>query len=209
MTEAATVVASVASLIEQLKNQSQKLEPEDLAALAKIKVQRRGFLTGRKNSRRKRVAVSGFKGRTWLVGVYDEEVTTTPAEKTQIARMERAAAKKHDIAEKDIGWILWEGGGPFKRNGREGDLLIQICSPTQRARPNRVLRPVPVLLKKYIGKRCFVFVPDPAGNKSRLPWVNFKQLVKNLGGPANISGSSERLLRRDLADAISLHWKTA
>ena len=209
MTDAASVVSGTASLIEQLKLQSKRLEKKSLRAPTKIKVVRSGFGPGKKGTKQRRPKISELGTRTWLVGVVelDRELKTPEHKLTDQAQAK--LAKEHKTKEDCISWIRWTGKSPFPTKCQPGDQVIQIWRKSSKnKRPSVVLRPAPLLLNQRAGNSTFVFVKEPHGKKSEITWGAFKKLMKKLGYRRRFGPGSEVILDPDIADGISRGWKT-
>jgi hypothetical protein len=202
-----SVVAGVASLIEQLVKQSSQLEEKQIAQLCKIKVTRQGGWNGARPKRRKtRIAELG--NRTWVVGV--REITPTPEEQRLIDRATSSLQQQLNTADDDFGWIKWSSRERFARECQAGDLLIQIWSPHGAKRPSAVIKPVPVLLKPPPTKQGTMFYfSEPSGRSSEMTWGRFQRLLKEIGYPRQIKAGSVQLVAPDIADTISRKWNSA
>lgn len=209
LTDSASAVSGVASLIEQLRRQSEELKLPKLQLLAKIKVNRRGFIPGQPSSRKRKPRVAVLGNTTWLSGVYDMALKQSPAEKELIKKTALRLANAHKLTQSSIEWIRWDNSGAFSRKCRPGDSLIQICSPEASARPTYVLRLVPVLDRQRLGRRTFIFVPRPRGRSASISWGRFRRLLSRVGGPSRISGNTERALRPEIASLIQEQWSQA
>jgi hypothetical protein len=83
-----SILAGVASLMEQLVQQSSPLDAKQIAQLCKIEVIRRGGWNGvRPKGRKTRIAKLG--NRTWIVGVRELERNPKPEEQKLIDRATR------------------------------------------------------------------------------------------------------------------------
>lgn len=206
LTDSPAAVSGVASLIEQLRRQSKELKLPALRRLTRIKVVRRGFVPGQPSSRKRKPRISPLGDTTWLTGVYEADREQPAPVKEMIDRTTRQLARKHKVKPDDVEWIHWAGAGPFTRQGKPGDSVIQICRTTAKARPTHVLKAVPILdTRKETGK-LFVFVGHATGRKASLPWGRFRKLLSQVGGPRQVSANPERALRREVADLLQEHW---
>ena len=114
-----SVVAGVASLIEQLVKKSTPLDKKQIARLCKIKVIRRGRWNGaRSKSRKTRIAKLG--DRTWIVGVYELKHDPKPDEQRLIERANRSWQEQSDT-EDELSWIKFDVRSRFARECRPGD----------------------------------------------------------------------------------------
>jgi hypothetical protein len=207
MTDTAPMVSGVASLIEQLKRQSRRLDKTALHALSKIKVVRHGFGPGTNSTKHKRPKISDLGTRTWLVGVVEFDRELTASEQKVTDQAQAKLAKKHKTNEDSITWIRWTGKSPFPTKCQSGDQVIQIWreSPKNK-RPSVVLRPAPLLLKERADGSTFVFIKEPQGKKSEIKWSAFRKLMKHLGYRRRFGPGSEVIVGSDLAEAISRDW---
>ncbi len=132
-----SVVAGVASLIEQLVKQSAPLDKKQIAQLCKIKVIRRGGWNGARPKRRKTRIVK-LGNRTWIVGVRELKRDPRPEEQQLIDRATRSLQERLDISDDDLSWIKWGVRGRFARECRSGDLLIQVWRSSEAKRSGRL-----------------------------------------------------------------------
>jgi len=205
ITDHASVVAGVASLIEQLKKQSKQLDGRQIAQLRKIKVTRRnGWNGGRLERHKPRIAELG--NRTWIVDV--EEIIPSPEEERVIGRAKRSLQQQLNIADDDFNWIKWTRRDRFARECREGDLLIWIWSSHSAKRPSVVIKPVPVLLKQTKPWAAFC-LSEPSGRSSKMTWGRFQRLLKEVRYPRRIKAGSVQLVDDHIAETISRKWNSA
>lgn len=203
-----SVVAGVASLIEQLRKQSSQLDEKQIAQLCKIKVIRRGGWNGARPNRRK-PRISQLGNRTWIVGVRELKHDSRPEEQTLIDHAKQSLKQQLGSDEDDFGWIKWSNRGRFARECREGDLLIQIWRSSGAKRPSAVLKAVPVLLKQPTKPWTRFYVVDPSGRSSEMTWGRFQRLLKEIGYPKRIKAGSVQLVDADIADTVSRKWNSA
>jgi hypothetical protein len=203
-----SVVAGVASLIEQLVKQSSPLDKEMIAQLCKIKVIRRGGWTGAGPKRRKtRIAELG--NRTWIVGVHELKHEPKPKEQKLIDRATRFLQERLDAAEDDFTWIRWGVRGRFARECREGDLLIQIWRSSEAKRPSAVVKAVPVLLKQSTKQWTRFYISEPSGRVPEKTWGRFRRFLTDVGHSRQVQARSVQLVDPDTADTISRKWSSA
>jgi hypothetical protein len=204
-----SIVAGVASLIEQLVKQSSPLDEKQIAELCKIKVIRRGGWSGARPQRRKtRIAKLG--NRTWIVGVHELKDDPRPEEQRLIDQATRSLQEQLDATDDDFTWIKWGARGRFPRECREGDLLIQMWRSSITAkRPSEVWKAVPVLLKQSTKRWTRFYVAEPSGRSPEVTWGQFQRLLREVGYPRQIKARSVHLVEPDLADTIGRKWNSA
>lgn len=208
LTDSSAAVSGVASLIEQLRRQSKELKLPALQRLARIKVERRGFIPGQPSSRKRKPKVAPLGKSTWLVGVveFDRELDAT--EKRATDEAQKTLAKSHGADEDSFTWIRWAGKGPFATRAQHGDRVIQIWRKSdQSTRPSVVLRETPILLRKRIGGSTFVFMQEPSGRKSEITWGAFQRLMRQVGYRRRFGKGSEVVLPSVIADGITQGWR--
>src|SRR5580704_1480595 len=133
MTDNTSIVAGVASFIEQLIPQSIELQAKHLARLCKIKVIRRGrWLPGVLRQRKPKIRLGN---RTWLVGVRELVRDPPPDEQKLIDRATSMLQSKLDDPTLDPNWIRWAGKSRFRKQCQEGDSVIQRWRPHETKRP--------------------------------------------------------------------------
>ncbi len=203
-----SVVAGVASLIEQLVKQSSPLDKEKIAQLCKIKVIRRGGRNGAR-SKRRRTRITKLGNRTWVVGVHELKQDPKPEEQRLIDRATRSLQERLGASDDDFSWIKWDVRGRFARECRTGDLLIQIWRSANAKRPSEVWKGVPVLLKQPTKRWTRFYVAEPSGRSPEITWGQFKRLLREVGYPRQVKAGSVQLIEPDVADTISQKWNAA
>lgn len=210
LTNSPAAVSGVASLIEQLRRQSGDLTLSALIQLARIKVQRRGFIPGQPSSRKRKPRVTSLGRSNWLVGVVelDRELDAT---ETRVTRQtQQALAKKHRVSEDSVTWIRWAGQGRFATKARPGDRVIQIWrESSQDTKPTCVLRETALLDRKRVRKGTFVFVRAAVGRRAEISWPAFKKLMRRVGYRRRFGKNSEVELPSGIADGIAQGWRQA
>ena len=203
-----SVVAGVASLIEQLVKQSSQLDEKQIVKLCQIKVIRRGGWNGTRSKRRKtRIAKLG--NRTWIVGVHELKYDPRPEEQRLIDRATRSLQERLDIADDDLSWIRWGVRGRFARECRAGDMLIQVWRSSGAKRPSAVFKAVPVLLKQPTKQWTRFYASEPSGRAPEITWGRFQRLLKEAGHSRQVKAGSVQLVEPDVADTISRKWNSA
>lgn len=208
LTDHASTVSSVASLIEQLVRQSEELTPEQIARLCQIKVIRRGGRARGKATGQRKPRLVPLGNRTWLVGVHELVRDPAPEEKKMIERATKALRSRLDDPEEEPDWIRWSGKSRFLRECRAGDSFIQIWRSNQAKRPSAVFRAVPVLLRQPTKRWTRFYLPPDNSTAAKMPIGKFKRLLKQLGYTRHVGPNVEQLLDVDMADAIARRWKS-
>ena len=208
VTDQSSIVSAVASFIEQLIQQSRELRTQDVAALCKIRVVRRG---GRfdGSSKRKLTKVTTLGNRTWLIGVRELVNDPVSKEQTLIDRAMESLRKQTAHTDADISWIRWGTRGRFARECRAGDTVIQIWRSAHAKRPSAVYKAVPVLLKQKTDRWTRFYLADPKGRYAEIGWGNFKRLIKEIGYSRRVSAGVVQFVEPDIADAIDRKWSSA
>lgn len=203
-----SIVAAVASLIEQLVQQSRELGAKDINRLCKIKVNRRG---GRQLGRRtkRKAKIDKLGNNTWLIGLRGLVREPSPQEQRLIDSAITKIRKQTEAEDDDIGWMKWGTRGRFVRECRAGDNVIQIWRSSHAKRPSAVLRSTPILLKQRTKGWTRFYLEDPTGRYAELSWGDFKRLLKRLGYPRRVGPGTVQLIEQDLADAIHRNWNSA
>src|SRR5262249_8741105 len=146
MTDHSSTVAGVASFIEQILVQSNKLRAKDIDTLCNIKVVRKGGrLKGMRQQRRPKITRLG--NRTWLVGIRELVKPPSRDEQRFIDRAINVLRSQMKNPE-ETAWVRWSSKARFARECRQGDALIQIWRSSNAQRPTSVFRTSPVLLKQ-------------------------------------------------------------
>ena len=209
MTDHPSTVAGVASLIEQLRDQSKELFDKDIERLCAIKVIRRaGRPINSKN--RKKARVSQLGNSTWLVGVHQLKRDPAVEEQRMIDRAKKTLnAKKLVDPDDDPDWIKWTGNSRFRRECRPGDSVIRVWRSSKTKRPSAVFKSVPILLKQNTKQWTRVYIGEASGAHPEMPRGKFKKLLKQLGHTDRIGPECQRLLAPGIALEIDKKWKSA
>lgn len=206
LSDEASVVAGVASLIEQLRRRSRRLTPSRLDALYRIEVIRRGRPPARGARRMPKMPRLG--NRTWLVGIRALTRDPSPVEQRAIdTATEKLRGHFDDGEEPD--WIRWRGKGPFTRESRSGDSFIQIWRSANAKRPSSVYRATPVLLKQQRKTWTRFYLRDPEGTGAFMSWGRFQRLLKDVGYARKVAPGSVHLLPPEIAKEINRKWASA
>ncbi|MGE3844279.1 MAG: phospholipase D family protein [Vicinamibacterales bacterium] len=204
ITDNASIVAGVASFIEQLVERSPVLEDQELATLCRIRVVKRGG-RGTQGRRTRRPRIAPLGNRTWLVGVQELADDPPPSEQRLIDK----AIRTIGLGEEVIEWIRWTGKSRFIRDCREGDVLIQVWRSATAKHPSEVYRASEVLLKQKTAQWTRLYVRRRGGRYSALPFGQFTRLLKRLGDIRPVGRWVTREVRPELADAIQRAWTSA
>lgn len=198
-----SVVASIASLIEQLVLQSSPpLSKARIAALCKLEVIRRGRWHGRSKTR-----ITKLGNRTWIVGIRELKKDAPPTEQKLIDNAMRSLRENEH--EDDLAWIKWGTRDSFARNCRAGDSLIQVWRSSEASRPSAVYRSAPVLLKQSTKNWIRFYIPESQARNSEMGWGQFQRMLRQLGYRRRVSARTVHLVEPDMADAIDRKWNSA
>lgn len=203
LSDEASVVSGVASLIEQLRRRSSRLTASRLDALCRIEVIRRGRSPVRVARRMPKMTRLG--SRTWLVGVRELTRDPNPIEQSAIdTAAEKLRGHFDDGEEPD--WIRWRGKGLFTRASRNGDSIIQIWRSANAKRPSKVYRATPVLLKqrRRTWTRFYLRTPE-----AFMTWGRFQKLLKEVGYARKVAPGSAHLLPPEIATELDRKWASA
>ncbi len=205
LTDHASTVSGVESLIQQLIVQSDELGVSEIAELCNIKVVRRG---GRANTKSKRVVkIAKLGTQTWLVGVRTIVRENTPKEQILITKAETSLRKRLNLpANAQFDRLRWTGNGKFVRECREGNSVIQIWRENDTKMPSRICRSATVLLIAKQGKWTHMFLPMKYGKHAEMPYPKFCNLLKSVGYLRHPGPRVEHLLDEITADAIKRNW---
>jgi hypothetical protein len=202
-----SIVAGVASLIEQLVLQSSPLDAKQIARLCKIEVIRRGGRKGvRTKGRRTRIAKLG--NRTWIVGVSELGQDPKPQEQKLIDRATRFLKGRFDFAEDDLTSIRFGVRCRFPRECQTGDLLIQVWRSHNAKRPSAVVKAVPVLLKQPTKQWTRFYIAEPSGRYAEISWGRFQVLLRDVGYTKQVKARSVQSVDPDIADTINRKWSS-
>ncbi len=206
LSDEASVVSAVASLIEQLRRKSRRLRADDLDALCRIEVIRRGRPPVGGSRRAPKVKRLG--NQVWMVGVRELVRDPNPREQKAIDSA-HAKLKDHFDDDDEPAWIRWSGRGHFVRDSRAGDSLITIWRSAGAKRPSKVFRAIPVLLKQRARTWTRFYTPDREGRTASMTWGRFQRLLKELGYTKRVGPATVHLLDPAMAQGIERRWPTA
>ncbi|MFT5028526.1 MAG: hypothetical protein ACI9VS_000951 [Candidatus Binatia bacterium] len=195
--------ASVESLIEQLIQQSPKLEARDISRLCRIEVLRRGRGRLSSSNQGKKPSVAELGNRVWLISVRELLRDPSESDQTQIDEAVEELRSSGNTAGSEVGWIRWSGGSRFVRECREGDLVIRIWRSNKAKQPGRVCPATPVLLKQRAGRGMRFFVSESIASPKHLAWGQFKRLLRECGFAPKVGSHTARELDQDLADPLA------
>jgi hypothetical protein len=209
LTDHASTVSAVASLIEQLVEGSSKLGLKQIDRLCRIKVIRRGGRGTSRGRKRRKPMVTRLGDSTWLVGACELVRDPPPDEQKMISKAKKALRRRLGDPDEEPDWIRWTGRNRFVRECREGDSLIQIWRPRGAKQPTVVYRHAPVLLKQRTKRWTRFYLPQPSGRHAEMPWNTFQRFLKELGYARRLGPRIEHLLETDIADTIDRRWEAA
>jgi hypothetical protein len=201
LTDHGSIVGGVASLIEQLVQQSQLLTTSHIATLCKIPVVRRPMMGSRV---RRKTKIRRLGTRTWFVRTVEMVRDEPPQEQRMI---DKAVAQLELDEEPE--WIRWSAKGRFARECREGDLLIQICTAHGAKRPSYVCRTTPVLLKQRTKNWTRFYLGSRTGRNTEISPTRFKRLTRRLGYSPARGRFVTAPVDPELADALQRNWHRA
>ncbi len=186
-----SVTAGVASLIEQLKQQSPRLTQTELKELCKIEVTRR---SSKIDDRKTKIGILG--SQTWLVGLINYPITSSD----EYEKWEQVA---EELEEPDLEVMQFANSSTMARRCLEGDQIIQAWQPSTGIRI-KVFHPVSVLRKTVVKRTTQFFF------KSNwdlvIPFGRFQKLLKQVGYSCSITTSTQKLVPASVADAIEREW---
>jgi len=208
MTDHSSTVSGVASFIEQLILQSKELLAEDIDALCKIKVTRRG---GRpqEGAKQPKPEITPLGNRIWLVGIHQLAKDPPPSEQEQIDQAIEILRPKMRTPDEEFSYVRFGLRGRFALECREGDSLIRIWRSSAAKRPSSVMRITPVLLKQKTDRWTYFYLSDATGKYPEMSWGKFQRLLKEVGYKRPVRAGSVQLLDPEIADAITRRWAAA
>jgi hypothetical protein len=205
VTDNASVIGGVESLLYHLQRQSARLSPEDAKRLKSIKVVKRPALS-RPGWQIPKIPELG--NRTWLLGVHELAADAFPKEHAITAVGEARAEKKRSTTSNKVDWIRFTRKDRAAAKLQPGETLIEIWRPLGRKTPTMVYRNA-VVLARQKERTCtrFYIESRPGHERDAITWQRFKKLLKKMGFPGAAGPASERRLDPDWADLIQQNWK--
>jgi hypothetical protein len=208
MTDHSSAVVGVASFIEQLILQSDELLAEDIDALCKIKVVRRGGRS-QESGKQPKPKVTPMGNRIWLVGIDQIVNDPPPGEQELIDQAVEILRPKMRTPDEEPSYVRFGCKSHFALKCQEGDSLIRIWRSSTAKRPSSVMRVTPVLLKQKSDRWSYFYLRDATGKHSEISWGKFQRLLKELGYKRPVKAGSVQLLDPEIADAITRRWAAA
>jgi hypothetical protein len=203
LTDAATVVSQARSFVRQLVHASESLASRDLKRLLAITVIRRSGQHVLSRNRARRIRAAGTN--TWVVstvdlddGAYRDE---QPAVEQALSRIQRS----HPKAEPN--WIRWPGRSVFRKNARNGDMLVVMSAERRGRKPYQIQPPATLLWRQDRAKWTrFYYDSDLARPLQPVKWGTFQQLCREAGIRRKIGPSSVRTLSATEAGELQRLW---
>lgn len=120
-------------LIERLKGNGEAVDEAYIARISKLSV-RKPVGVGEGG---KRPLKDGPVPRTWLVGL--KPVQTKEGEEALAEKGQAEAEQRVSDEDSEVSWIRFRGTSRFRREAKQGDLVIQIWTENGKGEPRRRL----------------------------------------------------------------------
>lgn len=202
VTDQSTVVAGVASFIEQLLDgRSTRLKTTDIRNLCRIKVERRrnGGMTNRRTRK-----ISQLGQRMWLLSAVPCE-DYPDSEESQID----SAIANLGISRDNLEWIRLSDQSRIQKECREGDVVVQMWRSSFSSTRCTVYPPMPVLLKQATKGWTRFYFPAPGRKCRTMTWRQFTALLNKVGYNRQVKPTSTQEVRAEFIDLIIQNWASA
>lgn len=196
ITKSPGVVAMLASFVERLKTTADEIDERFVARIARLPV-KRNVRRPVRGGRRIRLG----KSVTWLVS-FDEADFNSPEERRVIAAARKEAEDLKSSRSSSLGRYFTENHTVFRNLVKPGDKIVSIVNGSRRT---HVCVHEPVLLRKDIGRRTWLFTEEPSG-KPFLKWGTFKGLLREAGLQARVTRHSERRIPERVSESLHALW---
>lgn len=200
VTDEPVLVAEAYSFVSQLKRRASAIDEGFLRRIERIPVVKTGpeLVTERRRAPR----VDATAPRIWLVGF---KLVDDMGRQPLIEQGQREAARKSGVAAEGLSWVRVSGSSQFRREGREGDLIIQIARANARSKTAEVRYPA-TIWHRQDEPTCTRFFVVESAKAAPLPWRTFKATWREAGETREPSLNSTRLITRPTFERLSRAW---
>jgi hypothetical protein len=202
VTDQPTVVSAARLLIEKLRADGDAVDEAFISRISELPVTRRPPLIGGKEKRS-----TDPVPRSWLVGLKPTE--EKEKERASVEEGLEEAEKLVSDEDSSVSWIRFRGNSRFRREAKEGDLIICIWTETSKGTPDAVCHHAPILLRKDDADNdvTWLYVEEyPDAEQTTLSWKQFKKLYDQVGAPGKVSQWPSREIPRHISDAMHDLW---
>ena len=205
VTTSPSLVSGIKSLVFQLAESGTVVDQAFLSRISKLPVMRRCGPGGKRSSR---LSIGALGGSTWIVGVHELADDAFPAEH-EVAEIGFAGAEeKRTYRNSQVSWIRFVGDGNFRKQAKEGDLVIQVWRPLGRGAVK--VFPHATILRRQdeaAGRTRFYLEERPRSASHTLSVARFRSLLRKQGFSAKVGHTSARRIDPLLSDALRGSWK--
>lgn len=203
LTDQPTVVSATRLLIDTFKSEGEIVDEAFISRIIKLPVTNRTP----KPDNSKRKIMNDPAPRTWLVGL--KPVQEKDEEKA-IAEEGLEEAEKH-VSQEDssVSKIRFRGNSRFRREAKEGDVVVCIWTENGKGKPDSVYHHAPILLRKDDDAHdvTWFYVEEyPNVSETTLTWKQFQQLHSQIRFPGKLSQWSSREIAPHHSDALHDLW---
>jgi hypothetical protein len=200
-TDNPTVVSSAKTHVSELSKKADKIDRAFVERILKIPVQERK----RANGKRTKVRIkSGPSPRTWLVGL---KPTETKVSEQVVEQGRKVAEKRLEEKSSDISTMHIKGNRKFRKEAKNGDLVVTIWNPAQKSNPDCVYRHARILHRKEVDGYTVIYVEETEESPEQtITWPRFKKICKQAGVTWKPSQWSMREIDRKASDLLHELW---
>jgi hypothetical protein len=203
LTDQPSTVSASRLLIESLKGDGEIVDDSFIARIGKLPVTKMAPMA----ADRKRLRKVDLLPRTWLVGLKPIEVKADEQESVEEGQAE---AQQHVSDESsEVSWIRSRGNSRFRREAKEGDLVISIWTENGNGKPHAVYHHAPILLRQDdpVNDSVRFWVEEyPDSEETTLTWKQFHKLFSQIGLPGKLTQWPTRELASNHSAALHDLW---
>jgi hypothetical protein len=206
VTTSPSLVSGIKSFVFQLAENGAVVDQAFLSRISKLPVVRRCGPGGKRSSR---LNIGALGGSTWIVGVHELADDAYPAEHEVAESGFAGAQEKRTYRNFQVSWIRFVGDGNFRKQAKEGDLIIQVWRPLGPRGVVEVFPHATILLRQDegAGRTRFYLEERPRSTTRTLSVARFRSLLRKHGFSAKVGHTSARRIDPLLSDAIRSAWK--
>lgn len=145
--------------------------------------------------------------RAWLVGL--KPAQEKQDEQAVVEEGLEEAEKYVSQEDSSVSWIRFRGKSRFRREAKEGDVVVCIWTGGGKGKPNAVYHHAPILLRKDdpAHNATWFYVEEyPDAEETTLTWKQFQRLYSKIGIPGKLSQWSHRELADQHSDSLHALW---
>jgi hypothetical protein len=202
ITDQPSIVAGAHAFLEQLKEQSKRIDEDLLSHMTALEVQPRRY------SHHKRKEINPPACRTWLVAAWPIDLSRYPNEKRYIQKGIERATKRKKLVSSSVDWIRFPGDSRCRREAKRGDSIVEIWYESGPDGEPIVYRHLPILLRQDEPTCTRLYMEEFAdSHRTALTWKQFKRLAERVGLSKSMGPYTERLIPEHQSEILFSRWE--